>query len=100
MKTRKEYLNNECTHRQYYAEFVQPYVLAAISARFTNAELAKALSEDEHFNTIPLPVWDSLGDQIRYSPLFDIAKQKGEAITKSTLCCIVKEGAKQLAEIG
>lgn len=39
MFTRKQYLSNECTHEQYYSQFVQPWMTDFILQHFTVEEL-------------------------------------------------------------
>jgi len=61
IKTRKQYMNNEIEHTEYYLQCVtdlaRTYVLNAIGKkRILN-------STCEHLNTIPLKLWDRLNVQ-------------------------------------
>lgn len=102
--TRADYMNKRCTHREYYAQFVTPYVRQIVSQR-VGIDKLKA-SKDPHFNDIPLSVWDSFwvarvpgGMCIR--PPMSITELLGladEGNSASTGTCILKEAARQLVE--
>jgi hypothetical protein len=92
MKTRKQYLDGECTHREYYAQFVNEQTKRIICTKISWVKLLK--STDEHFNDIPLKKWDNCGICIDY-PLL---KKCGESHTLAVENCIKKEAAKQLIE--
>jgi len=81
MFTRQDYLDNKCTHREYYAQFVTLYIKAMVS-NFIGINHIKA-SMDEHFNDIPLGLWDTL-------------RCGGKTLSDNV--CIAKEAAKQLKE--
>ena len=49
MITRKQYMNKECSHHKYYAQFGQ-HLTGLITSRF--GDRIKN-STDEHFNNIP-----------------------------------------------
>lgn len=61
---RKEYLNGEIHHREYYAQFVnanlRDYVRKSIGRKLI------VESKDESFNDIPLDAWDSIAHTMRY----------------------------------
>jgi hypothetical protein len=95
MYTRKDYLDKKCTHRQYYAQFVDDNVKKRV---FSLISLKKLLSaKDEYLNDIKLELWDRvlsplptyIGDKIRDSGTFP---------SLSDCVCIAKEAAKQIIE--
>lgn len=58
MYTRKDYLNKECTHDEYYRQFVSDGVIDMVGS-VIGVDRIKA-SNDPHFNDIPLREWDKL----------------------------------------
>jgi hypothetical protein len=118
MYTRQDYMTNKCTHRQFYAQFVNDEVKNAV-IRMVNVDPSKSiqilrekLAKDEHLNNIPMKKWDNLtgfsfsnstGEMLTrpYSiePI-DIRKLKeaDEEVSSATLVCIYKEAAKELTE--
>lgn len=95
MFTRKQYLNDECTHRQYYAQFVTVETVKLVTRRFGLAELKKAFSKDEAFNTIALPTWDALGYALPRQAINAQMKELGDYLTPAGTVCILKEAARQ-----
>jgi hypothetical protein len=86
--TRKQYIDKEVTHRQYYGQFVNDW-LKTIVSNSIGIDRIKA-STDDRFNDIPLAEWDQLSG-ILPNTNFDT----------SDLCskvCILKEAAKQIRE--
>lgn len=98
MKTRQQYLKNECTHSEYYGDFINPAVISIVNSWFTKSELTTALNVGKHLNSIPLHVWDSIGRTLCNMPLglFAMCKEKGDTLTQSGLVCIAKEAARQI----
>lgn len=94
MKTRKMYLNNECTHREYYAQFVNEDILCLIRLWFSVEELRKAYEEDEHLNSIPLGKWDALAKSLTLVKKLLI--EAGDYLTLAVGVCIAKEAAMQI----
>ena len=92
---RSDYLNGKCTHREYYAQFVSGDILARVKHRFGIDKLVEAYEKDNHFNAIPLKIWDNLS----YKPTLKIPmKSCDDYLTVSGGVCIFKEAAKQLVE--
>jgi len=93
--TRQEYLAQNCTHREYYAQFVN----SAITDRVINAFGAERIcnSEDPHFNDIPLARWDVLLIPV---PAWINKKMRelGDYPTLAGCVCILKEAANQIRE--
>jgi len=91
--TRKQYLSKECTHAEYYSQFVTASIIASVG-RQIGVDRIKA-SSDQHLNDIPLKEWDRL-----YLPASDLAakmKEAGDYLTLSGHVCIAKEAARQIS---
>ena len=58
MFTRKDYLDNKCTHQEYYDQFVNDKVKQLVLRHIGKDALLN--STDEVFNDIPLKKWDDL----------------------------------------
>ena len=90
MFTRKDYLNGECTHEEYYGQLVtqgmKDHIVRAIPQ-------ALAKSTDPVFNDIPLSTWDRLG--MAYS-LRSEFKGLGDFRSKAGIVCVLKEAARQV----
>lgn len=78
--THKDYLDGLCTHREYYGQFVTSYIRGVVLSNIGKDKIKK--SADEHFNDIPLKLWDRL-------PL-------GRSGSLSQKVCIAKEAARQI----
>ena len=93
MYTRKQYMNKECNRDQYYAQFVDDSVILRVSRMVGVTRIIE--SNDEHFNDIPLHVWDAVGitkhtgDKIRAAGTFP---------SLSDSVCIAKNAARQIKE--
>lgn len=109
MITRKEYLKDSSSlHREYYSQFINPFLVNDVKNNITVDRIKN--STDEHFNDIPLHLWDLLsgcrfsGSSLVSKPrvsmeLHDRAVELGEGgISPATMVCIYKEIARQLAE--
>ena len=59
MFTRKQRLNDECTHAEYYAQFINESVKDRV-LKYIGLDAIKR-STDEHMNDIPLVQWDAIG---------------------------------------
>lgn len=96
--TRREYIANECSHQEYYPQFVNDRVKYAVK---TYIGLDKILaSTNEHFNDIPLHLWDNIHAEF----LIDRAKFK-QANETDVFCwslsdnvCILKAAARMIKE--
>lgn len=110
--TRKQYMENTAwySHREYYSQFVTEQTKKHISSYFTENELAEALKEDKHLNSIKLSSWDHIvarktikgpGNQSFAARLPIDRKTMADAsepVTLSTLVCIAKEAARMIVE--
>lgn len=94
MKTREQYLNDECSHRDYYSQFVPDGWPEAISLMVGKKRLMKAV-DDESLNSIPLSAWGSTRAPLGASQLMEKA---GDYLTLSGIVCINKEAARQWIE--
>lgn len=89
--TRKQYMNGECTFREYYSQFVNEAVKSQVLLTIGKEALLK--SKDGHLNDIPLKKWD----RIRPHTLNRL-HEAGDSPTLAGAVCIVKEAARQIIE--
>ena len=88
--SRSDYLDNKCSHDDYYGQFVNEFRKATV-ARIIGTDNIKN-SKDPHFNDIPLHKWDSLPANCTDSEM----KEVGDFYTLSGKVCIAKACAKQI----
>ena len=93
MFTRKQYMNKECTHRQYYGQFVTPATKAHVLRGIGLAALKK--STDPHFNDIALTNWDNL---VPHCPGSSGFTKAGDYYTLGGGVCLLKEAALQILD--
>jgi hypothetical protein len=91
--TRKDYMNDKCSHREYYSQFVNDNVKGMVNDRIGIDRIKK--SKDEHLNDIPLKEWDMCGLPYGINTLL---KSAGDGFSMAGQVCILKEAAKQLIE--
>ena len=100
--TRKEYTDTYTNsddgtklHRQFYGQFVTDRVREYVLKTIGLSAIMK--STDEHFNDIPLRIWDSMKrENATISKLMkDIGK---DFFTLSCQVCTLKEAARQIKE--
>ena len=89
--TRKDYMNKGCTHREYYAQFVNPFIKSLVLREIGLDRLLR--STDPHLNDIPLNQW-GMGN-IRQ---LEVWKEVGDFYSIAGETCILKEAARQLIE--
>lgn len=78
-------------HREYYAQFVSPAVIAHVLRHIAPDWLLASTSP--HLNDIPLQKWDELvASMLLRSSLF---ARTGETRAPASLVCIAKEAAQQ-----
>ena len=92
MYTRKQYLNKECTHSEYYSQLVSANTLITVGASIGSSRIIN--SEDSSFKDIPLKEWDQLHVGISR----ELLESMGESMTLSCKVCICKEAARQIKE--
>ena len=93
MLTRSDYLNNKCTHREYYAQFATRYEKALVASQFGKKKLAEEFEKNENLNGIALQEWDNLARFINTN-----MRAHGDYLTLAGAVCILKEAARQVAE--
>lgn len=106
MFTRTQYLNKECTHREYWAQFVTPSMKAMVRSIIGLERLQR--SQNEYFNDVTtLRDWDCMKDstfrmlnlvkwrEIQY-PEYTDPRSIGWSLSDNT--CLLKEAARQIVE--
>lgn len=91
--TRQQYLNHECSHRQFYAQIVTDEVKATVLQRIGLSKLMA--STDENLNDVSLRLWDALPATRAMS---EATKATGDYLTLAGKVCIFKEAARQIIE--
>ena len=89
MFTRSDYLENKCTHSEYYGQFVNQLIKNSLVVRFTEEGLIEAYKQDEHFNNIPLNKWGYYSNHKKFEEFGDFYSPAGAV-------CIEKEAALQI----
>ncbi len=93
--TRAQYMAKECSHAEYYGQFITP----AIRSRVASVIGAKriAASKDEHLNDIALASWDSLSQYPEFrTPLRTALATAGDHLSLSGVVCVAKVAARTL----
>ena len=86
-------------HREYYAQFVGPLILGAVSARIGVERIMQ--TSDPHINEIPLYLWDRLHPFIRVHCIErTVALGNSRTWSLSDSVCVAKEAARILKELG
>lgn len=106
MFTRKQYLDKQCTHREYWAQFVTEGMRQMVLRNITLERLQR--SANEYFNDVTrLQDWDLMRDatfrmldlkqwrEINY-PEYTDPRSIGWSLSDNT--CILKEAARQLLD--
>lgn len=94
MHTRKDYMDGNVTHREYYGQLVTPDVIGVVEYGIGTTAILN--SNDEAFNDIPLRRWDNLrGGIIKTVHKLPV----GEIWSDCTVVCIAKEAARQIKEL-
>jgi hypothetical protein len=96
MITRKQYMDGDKSHREYYGQFVGEAEIETIQREFGADKIQAALAEDKNLNALPLSRWDAL-PQIGPEKRKQI-KECGDFHSKAGHVCIYKEAARQLVE--
>jgi len=91
--TRKNYLDGDCTHRDYYAQFVSPGRPNHVAGIIGGDRLLA--STDSHLNDIPLRHWDAIPNPFGTD---EKMRSLGDYPTLSSAVCISKEAARQWIE--
>lgn len=98
MYTREEYMkdsktNGKAAHRKYFGQFVTAGTVATVVRAIGKEKLLA--STNEHFNDIPLRLWDRLTPRLSGSEGFAKA---GDYYTLANGVCLAKEAARQFVE--
>lgn len=96
--TRQQYMTDSfrdgsAAHQKYFGQFVTPQTIQRVVSSL-GADRIKA-STDEHFNDIPLALWDRLTPHLPGSNKFKLA---GDYYTLGNGVCLAKEAARQWLE--
>lgn len=91
--TRKERMKGECTHNEYYDQFVTKGVINLVKS-IGEDRIKK--STDEHFNDIPLKEWDGLHRYILGMAGRSIAEASNGGVSLSDTVCVAKAAARRI----
>lgn len=92
--TRAQYLNKECSHEQYYNQFVNDTIKQTVLNMFTKEKIREEYNKDSNLNTLPLSKWDKIAQN-----LFNVSpklKEAGDYLTLAGGVCIAKSAARQI----
>lgn len=89
MFTRSDYLENKCTHSEYYGQFVTQLIKDGLIVRFGEDWLISAYKFDQHFNNISLNNWGYYSNHNKF-------KEFGDSYSLAGAVCIEKEAARQI----
>lgn len=89
MFTRSDYLDNKCSHSEYYGQFVNQLIKDSLVLRFGEEKLIDSYKEDENFNNIPLGNWGYYSNHKKF-------KEFGDFYSLAGAVCIEKEAARQI----
>lgn len=92
--TRKQYLDNECTHDQYYGQFVTESTINTVLSYFSKEKLTEYYASDKNLKNIKLSVWDRMP---LYAATYKM-KDCGDWLTASGHVCILKRAARMIIE--
>lgn len=95
MKTRQQYLDGDCTHEEYYAQFVTTGIIESVKHRIGEQRILA--STDEHLNDIPLSMWDDLYPSIHLTCAAKL-KQAGDGLSLAGAVCIAKAAARKIQQ--
>lgn len=99
MKTRTDYLDDRCTHHEYYSQFVTQTVKALVVKHIGNANfLVKKLAADSNLNNIPLDMWDQVVTLHRWVGEIDEHGDGKKIYSLSNGICVLKTAARMIVE--
>ena len=93
---RQDYLDNRCTHEQYYDQYVSLHVKNIVIGCI--GRLAIVRSNDTNFNDIDLSNWDALGSLIVGAVGRKKFQELGDVPTLNGIVCIAKTAARQIRD--
>lgn len=92
--TRKQYLDKECSHDQYYGQFVTQSTIDTVLSYFSKEKLTECYASDKNLNNIKLSVWDRMP---LYAATYKM-KDCGDYLTMSGHVSILKRAARMIIE--
>ena len=95
MITHHQYLHEDISHRDYYAQFVTQDVKDLVTHWITMPVLLA--SDDPNLNDIPLRKWDAVASALPLS-VWQMLHEAGDELSLRTGLLIVKEAAQQIIE--
>jgi hypothetical protein len=95
MISRSDYIKGQVLHRAYYSQFVVDAHYSRINNSIGIDRILE--SQDEHFNDIPLELWDAVAVPVP-AETNKIMKECGDYPTLCGAVCTLKEAARQLKE--
>jgi len=94
--TRKQYLDGDCTHREYYAQYVNKKVLSHVKKDIGEDRILTSI--DPNFADINLKAWDSVFFFGLPKYIRNELRNNGDFPTIAGAVCIAKEAARQIQE--
>ena len=94
MFTRKQYMDKEVTHTEYYGQFVDGVMQEQVGLRIGVNRIIN--SKDKHLNDIPLKEWDNMEIMVRQHCGTSISMASGCGVSLSDCVCVAKAAAKQI----
>jgi hypothetical protein len=98
MFTRAQYLAGECSHQEYYGQFVNQWILTCVKGKYGVNRLIEAEKLDINFNTIPLYSWDQLNIMSAVDQELWAAANGSRYYSLSDNLCIQKQAARMIVE--
>jgi len=84
--TRKQYLDNEVSHDQYYGQFVTDATINTVLRYFSKEQLTEVYKEGPNLNSIKLSIWDNMPLNAATYKM----KEAGDWLTQAGKVCILK----------
>ena len=92
--TRKQLLAGECSHFDYYAQFVDQSTKDMVARNIGKLRIKN--SKCKHFNDIALDEWDNMAPMTQTPKYVNKLKQLGDFWSLAGSTCILKNAAKQI----
>lgn len=89
--SRKEYMENKCTHKEYYDQFITPAGIELVSKSVAFKKLMKNNSED--LSSVTINFWDLIGTAHDAVALLN---SKGDTWSLASAVCINKAIAEHI----
>lgn len=97
--TRSDYMNGNCSHYEYYSQFVTQGMKDIILSKYTKEQLKSYYEKDENLNNIPLKWWDSSENFFKQSIARTNSRLNGSNTWSSSQhTCAMKAAARQIIE--